>query len=124
LIRGTGLAVMTMVNEQAKIAVQKSEVFEQLRSALDRIFASPALEKFLSGLENKGVRAREFEKIAGVGLLEKADSGLARGGKSAQELYQALALSDRALLREFYLERIENVDPRLRLKYQKAYRYY
>ena len=113
-----------MAYEQAQIAVQKTEDFEQLRSAIERIFASEALEKYYRGLESKGVSAREFEKIAGLGLLEQADGDLARSGKSARELYQSLALSDQALMREFYLERIEKVDPKLRLKYQKVYRYY
>ena len=113
-----------MAYEQAQITVQKPEAFEQLRSAIERIFASPGVEKYLGSLQAKGLSAREFEKIAGLGLLEKADADLARCGKSAEELYRALALSDRALLREFYLERIERVDPKLRLKYQKAYRYY
>jgi len=113
-----------MAYEQAQIAVQKTEDFEQLRSAIERIFASAALEKFYSRLESKGISAREFEKIAGLGLLEQADAGLARCGRSAKELYQSLTLSDQALMREFYLERIEKVDPHLRLKYQKVYRYY
>jgi len=113
-----------MAYEQAQIPVQKAEDFEQLRSAIDRIFGSPALEKFYGRLQNKGVNAREFEKIAGMGLLEEADKTLAKSGKSAKQLYGALALSDQALLREFYLERIEKVDPELRLKYQKVYRYY
>ena len=110
--------------EQAQIPVQKAEDFEQLKAAIDRIFASPALEKFYGRLENKGMSAREFEKIAGSGSIEDADETLAKSGKSAKALYEALALSDRALMREFYLERIEKVDPKLRLKYQKVYRYY
>jgi predicted RNA binding protein with dsRBD fold (UPF0201 family) len=113
-----------MAYEQAQIAVQKTEDFEQLRSAIERIFASVALEKFYSRLESKGVSAREFEKIAGLGLLEQADADLARRGKSAKDLYQSLTLSDQAQMREFYLERMEKVDPQIRLKYQKVYRYY
>jgi len=110
--------------EQAQIPVQKAEDFEQLKSAVDRIFSSPALEKFYRRLESKGINAREFEKIASLGLIEDADEVLAKSGKTAKVLYEAMALSDRALMREFYLERIEKVDPKLRLKYQKVYRYY
>jgi hypothetical protein len=113
-----------MAYEQAQIPVQQTASFELLRSAIERIFASASLEKFYRSLESKGISAREFEKIAGLGLLDQADADLANGGKSAQQLYQSLALSDQALMREFYLERIENVDPKLRLKYQKVYRYY
>jgi len=113
-----------MAYEQAQITVQKAQEFEQLKSALDRIFSSAALEKFYRRLESKGVSAREFEKIAGLGLIEEADAGLAGSGKSAKQLYEALTLSDQALMREFYLERIEKVDPKVRLKHQKVYRYY
>src|SRR5262245_27275943 len=113
-----------MPYEQAQIPLHRAEDFERLRSAIERIFASPALEKYYGRLQSKGVGAREFEKIAGLGLLEEADETLARSGKSAKQLYEALALSDQALMREFYLERIEKVDPKLRLKYQKVYRYY
>ncbi len=113
-----------MAYEQAQIPVQKVQDFERLKSALERIFASPALDKFYRRLESKGVNAREFEKIAGLGLIEEADIELARSGKSAKQLYSSLALSDQALMREFYLERIENVQPKIRLKYQKVYRYY
>ena len=113
-----------MAYEQVQIPVQKTEAFEQLKSALQRIFSSTALEKFYRRLESKAVSAREFEKIAGLGLIEEADAGLAASGKTGKQLYGALALSDRALMREFYLEQIEKVDPKLRLKYQKVYRYY
>jgi hypothetical protein len=113
-----------MAYQQAQIAVEKTQEFEQLKAAIGRIFASAALEKFLRGLEGKGVRVREFEKIANGGLLESADAELARSGKKAQQLYASLTVSDQALMREFYLERIEQVDPALREKYSKVYRYY
>jgi hypothetical protein len=113
-----------MAYEQAQIPVQQAEAFEQLKSALDRIFSSAALEKFYRRLEGKDVNAREFERIAGLGLIEEADAALAASGKTAKQLYGSLALSDQALMREFYLERIEKVDAKIRLKYQKVYRYY
>jgi hypothetical protein len=112
-----------MAYQQAQIAVEKAEEFEQLKSAITRIFAS-AVEKFYGRLQSKGVRGREFEKIVQLGLVEEADSALAQSGKKAQQLYGALTVSDQALMREFYLERMEKVDPALRLKYQKVYRYY
>jgi len=103
-----------MAYEQAQIPVQKAEDFELLRSSVERAFEPAQVEKFLRSLESKGIRIREFEKIVGTGLLE---------GR-ADQLYQSLALSDQALMREFYLERIEKVDANVRLKYQKVYRYY
>ena len=113
-----------MAFEQAQIAVQKTEDFELLRSAIERAFAPATVEKFYHAMQAKGIRVREFEKIAAAGLLEQVDPALAGSGKKAQDLYGGLALSDQALMREFYLERIEKVDANIRLKYQKLYRYY
>jgi hypothetical protein len=113
-----------MTYQQAQIAVTKTEDFEQLKSALERIFNSAALEKFYSKLQSRTVYAREFEKIVDLGILESIDSGLAKSGKTARQLYGSLTVSDQALMREFYLERIEKVDARVRQKYQKVYRYY
>ena len=112
-----------MAYEQAQIPVQKVEEFEQLRSALQRIFSSEALPRFYRRLESKEIAAREFEKILGLKLLEEADRELAATGRSAQELYHSLSQSDQALMRESYLERIEQVDPKLRLKFRRIYEY-
>jgi AraC-like DNA-binding protein len=112
-----------MAYEQAQIPVQKVAEFEQLRSAIERIFSSDALTRFYARLESKGIAARAFERILEQRLLEEADKALAAGGKNASEIYRALALSDQALMREFYLERVERVDPKIRLKYRKVYEY-
>ena len=113
-----------MAYEQAQIPVQQAEAFERLKTALERIFASASLDKFYRRLESKNVSARDFEKIVGLGLIEEVDAELASAGTSANQLYGSLAVSDRALMREFYLERLERVEPRIRQKYQKVYRYY
>ncbi|HLJ87943.1 MAG TPA: hypothetical protein VKZ53_14050 [Candidatus Angelobacter sp.] len=112
-----------MAFQQAQIQVQKTEEFEWLRAAVESALASRTLERFYKKLERHGIRIREFERVLDFGLLEQLDAGSARPGK-AKELYRSLALSDQALLREFYLERIELVDSKLREKYQKIYRYY
>jgi hypothetical protein len=113
-----------MAYQQAQIAVTKTAEFEQLKSALERIFTSPALEKFYGKLHSNSLPVREFEKILGLGLLESVDSTLATSGTTAKKLYEALTVSDQALMREFYLERIEKVDQKVRQKYQKVYQYY
>jgi hypothetical protein len=110
--------------QQAQIPVQKTEDFEQLKGAIERVFGSTAVEEFYRRLESKDVRAREFEKIVNSGLLEVVDSTLARSGGTAKERYESLTVSDQALMREYYLERIEQVDGRLRQKYNRVYRYY
>jgi hypothetical protein len=113
-----------MAYQQAQIAVTKAAEFEQLQSALERVFTSAALSKFYGKLHSNSLPVREFEKILGLGLLENVDSTLAKSGTTAKKLYEALTVSDQALMREFYLERIEKVDVKVRQKYQKVYQYY
>jgi hypothetical protein len=113
-----------MAYQQAQIAVTKAEDFEQLKSALDRIFSATAVDKFYSKLQSRTVYVREFEKIVELGILESVDAELAKSKKPAKALYESLTVSDQALMREFYLERIEKVDTKVRQKYQKVYRYY
>ena len=113
-----------MAFQQAPITVRKTEDFEQLKAAIERVFGATVVGKFYSRLESKAIGAREFEKIANSGLLELVDPTLARSGKTARELWQSLELSDQALIREYYLEKVEQVDPAVRHKYRKVYRYY
>ncbi len=110
--------------QQAQIPVQKTEDFEHLKAAVERVFGSTALGELYRRLESKDMRAREFEKIVSSGLLELVDSTLARSGRTAKERFESLTVSDQALIREYYLERIEQVDPKVRQKFNKVYRYY
>ena len=64
-----------------------------------------------------------FDLVLAGGILEQSDESLGKPG-SAQKLYNGLAVSDQAQIREFYLSKIEEVDSTLRTKYQKLYRYY
>jgi hypothetical protein len=112
-----------MAYQQAQIAVTKTEEFEQLKSALERTL-SGAAEKFYSKLQSRRLNVRELEKIVAGGVPEALDSALAKSGKKARQLYESLTLSDQALIREFYLERIEKVDVKIREKYKKVYQYY
>jgi hypothetical protein len=113
-----------MAYQQAQIAVTKTAEFEQLKSALERIFSSAALDKFYGKLQSRSLAVREFEKILGLGILENVDGALAKSGTTARKLYELLTVSDQALMREFYLERIEKVETKVRQKYQKIYQYY
>jgi len=113
-----------MVFEQAQIDIQKTEEFEQLRSAIERVFAVSAVEGFLKKLQSSDVRIRQFEKVLEAKIIESVDVALTKPGRVALQLYAGLAVSDQAMMREFYLERIEQVAPALRAKYRKVYRYY
>jgi hypothetical protein len=104
------------------IRVEKEREFEELRGAVNRALAPEKVEQFLKRVRKSGARIRDLEAILARGVFEKVDDTLARLG--AQKLYQALTVSDQAQMREFYLSRVEEVEPGLRTKFQQLYRYY
>ena len=104
--------------EQATIPIEKKQEFEQLRSAIDRVFTPPVAEKFLGGLKSKGINVRQFDRVLAEKLIDKHDPQVG----SAVQLYAALTMTDQAQLREFYLERLEKVSPELRKKFSSIYR--
>ena len=104
------------------IRVEKEQEFEELKSALERALGPERVEKFLKRVRRSGARIRDLEMILARGVFEKVDDTLAKLG--AQKLYQALTVSDQAQMREFYLSRVEEVEPGLRAKFQQLYRYY
>jgi len=110
--------------EQAKIKIEKEHEFASLKDSIERVLGASLIEKFFSKLSGKGVRVREFEKVLEKKLIDQVDSRLRKSGQSAKALYEALTVTDQGQMREFYLTRIEQVDPELRQKYQKLYRYY
>ena len=75
-------------------------------------------------MQGRGLNVCVLEKIVGAGVPEAMDGELSRSGKPSRQLYEALTVSDQALMREFYLERIEKVDVKVRDKYRKVYQYY
>ena len=113
-----------MAFQQAQIPVQKREEFDELKSAIERVFGVGTIESLLKKLQSSNVRVRQFEKALDNKVFEAVDPVLARSGRTAKQLYAALVLSDQALMREFYLERVEKVDPEVRGRFQKVYRYY
>ena len=81
--------------EQGVIKVEKEREFGDLKAAMEQAFAADAID-------------------------------LATGDKAgtARSLYGSLPISDQAQVREFYLSKIEEVDPALRAKFHKLYQYY
>ena len=110
--------------QQAGIGVEKREEFEQLHSALKRVFGAVAVGEFLRLLRRKGVPIRDFDRVLREKLLEQADSGLSQSGRSAKQWYEALSVGDQAQVREFYLTALEAVDLPLRERFKQLYRYY
>ena len=50
-----------MAYQQAQIPVQKTEEFEHLRAAIERVFAPGAVEKYFKKLQSADVHIRQFE---------------------------------------------------------------
>ena len=100
--------------ENAEIAVQNTEAFETLKTQIVGALTTGA-DRFLSGAASRGINAREFEKMLAAGLLD--------GQARASELYEKLPLSDQGLIRELYLTKVEEIEPELRRKHSKVYRY-
>jgi hypothetical protein len=108
--------------EQAGIEIQKKEEFEELKDAVRSAFSQEIVEKYLKKVASTGLRIRDFDSVLAKKVLERV--GALSKGQSANGLYSALTLTDRAQMKEFYLFKIEEVEPELRAKYQKIYQYY
>ena len=110
--------------QQAAIKVEKEQEFETLKSVIERVFKQNEVEKFLKKVKSAGLRVRDLEPILGHCIFEQVDAVLAKSDNTAQNLYQALTISDQAQMREFYLFQVEKVAPALRTKFKKVYQYY
>jgi hypothetical protein len=121
-LNSTAQVMSNVAFEQAGIKVEKAEEFGRLRGALERAFGRERVEEFLKKLESRRIPVRNFEAMLEKRVLEQVDPALAGTGKGAKALYESLALSDQAQIREFYLVALENVEPVLRRKFQNIYR--
>ena len=106
--------------ERAAIPVEKEKEFAELRGAIEKVFASGRVEKFLAALKSKRARIRDFETVLVKEILESAAPELK--GSGAQALYQALTVPDKGQMREFYLVQVELVPGELRHKFHHVYR--
>ena len=109
-----------MAFEQAAIKVQKEQEFSRLQAAVERAFLPETAERFLKQLDRKRIRVRNLD----AALAERVLEAVGEPGLHARELYEALPVSDQALLREFYLSKLEGVDTALRHKFKRVYQYY
>ena len=100
--------------EQAAIAVQDEKGYAKLHSLFDAAFDVRDVEVLLNRVKRAKLRIRDYETILKRGFL----------GKEAPALYAALPVSDQALTRERYLQKVESVALELRQRYLKVYAYY
>ena len=109
--------------EQAAIKVQQEKEFQELKAAINAAFAPEKIQSLLGSLARHRVRIRDFDGVVEKGILEKL-GGVLRASGTAKGLYERLALSDQAQIKEFYLFKVEEVGPELRAKFHKLYQYY
>jgi hypothetical protein len=107
--------------QQAVIKVEKAEEFAQLQRAVQEALSPEKVKRFLKLLQRGKIRIRDFDAVLVTKTLE-AMTG--RADLNARQLYGSLTLSDQAQMREFYLSRIEAVEPALRTTFHKLYQYY
>ena len=107
--------------EQGTIKVEKEREFGDLKAAMEKAFAADRVTKYLKELDSRKIRVRDLDAALGAGVIDAA-AGEKAG--TARSLYGALPVSDQAQMREFYLSKIEEVDPTLRAKFHKLYQYY
>ena len=107
-----------MAFEQAAIKVEKTQEFAALQSAIEEAFRPEKVERFLAQMDRKGLRIRDVDGLLRKGVLAEF------GGANAPQLYEALPMSDKALMRELYLSKLETVEQSLRHKFKKLYQYY
>jgi len=107
--------------EQATIAIDNQELFDLLKGVYENLFSAEA-ETFLKVVKKKGLLIRRYEAVIESGAMEKASRTLRKAGMTARQLYEALPMSDRAQVREFYLVRLEQVDEATRRKFYQVYR--
>ncbi|MGD0215240.1 MAG: hypothetical protein ABSB87_18615 [Terriglobales bacterium] len=110
-----------MVFEQGVIKVEKEREFGDLKAAIEKVFAADRVAKFLKVLAGRGIRVRDLDALFAADAIDRAVGD--RVG-TARSLHESLPVSDQAQVREFYLSKIEEVDPALRAKFHKLYQYY
>ena len=106
--------------EQATIGVVREREFAELRDAVDKAVSGERVVKFLKVLAGRGIRVRDLESVLAANAIDEA-AGLRKS--TLQALYGSLPVSDQAQLREFYLSKIEEVEPALRAKFHRVYQY-
>jgi hypothetical protein len=107
--------------EQGILKVEKEREFEDLKAAMEKVFAVDRVGQYLKALERRNIRVRNLDAVFAADAIDRVAGGKAG---TARSLYSSLPVSDQAQVREFYLSKVEEVDAALRAKFQKLYQYY
>ena len=98
--------------------MQSSNIDHEISASVSAILNTWRSDPRWHGVE-RTYAPQDVVRLRGSVVIEHT---LAKLG--AQKLYQALTVSDQAQMREFYLSKVEEVDPVMRTKFQQLYRYY
>jgi hypothetical protein len=110
-----------VIFEPGVIKVEKEREFGELKAAIEKAFSADGVTKYLKALDRGGIRVRDLDAAFASDAIDRAN-GEKTG--TARSLHEALPVSDRSQVREFYLSKVEEVDPALRAKFHKLYQYY
>jgi|SRR5579872_1165618 len=109
-----------MTFEQAAIKVEKEQEYSRLQAAIEQAFLPDKAERFLKQLDREGIRVRDVDAVFTKQVLDVFSNPTV----NTKQLYESLPTSDKALIRELYLSKLESVDTALRHKFRKLYQYY
>jgi hypothetical protein len=110
-----------VVFEQGVLKVEKEREFGDLKAAIEKAFGFERVAKYLKALDGRGIRVRNLDEVFARDVI---DVGAGSKAGTARSLYASLPVSDQAQVREFYLSKVEEVEPALRAKFHKLYQYY
>ena len=111
----------TVKFEPGIIKVEREREFGDLKAAMEKAFAADRVTKYLKALGGRNIRVRDLDAAFAADAIDRA-----AGDKvgTARSLYESLPVPDQSQVREFYLSKVEEVDPALRAKFHKLYQYY
>jgi hypothetical protein len=113
--------VKTVIFEPGVIKVEKEREYGDLKTAIENSFAAERVARFLKALDRRGIRVRNLDAVFSADVI---DTGAGNKAGTARSLHQSLPVSDQSQIREFYLSKVEEVEPALRAKFHKLYQYY
>jgi hypothetical protein len=104
----------TALYERPVMGVEDPATFTEVKSAIETAFGPANVHAFFKAVASSNLRIRNFEAVLTGGKL----------GTNAAAEYAKLSNGDQGQIREFYLARLEQVNPELRVRFFKLYAYY
>jgi hypothetical protein len=110
-----------VIFEPGVIKIEKEREYGDLKAAIEKVFSAERVAKYLKALDGHKIRVRNLDAVFAADVI---DAGAGSKPGTARSLYRSLPVSDQSQTREFYLSKVEEVDPAVRAKFHKLYQYY